>query len=80
MPPKQDNNPGNAAPAPKLHSGAAIIEVSDPLIIDEIENDAGLQPFLGARLSERCIAVQPQAAPDVARRLQALGHMPRVVE
>ena len=64
----------------KLHDGIAIIEVTDPLILTEIESDAGLQPFLGDRLSDSCITVQPQAIQEVTRRLQSLGHMPRVRE
>jgi hypothetical protein len=35
---------------------------------------------LGERLSDTCVAVQPQAAPEVVQRLRALGHMPRVIE
>lgn len=62
----------------KLHEGVAVIEVTDPLLLTEIESDPGLQPFLGDRLSETCIAVQPQAIQEVTRRLQSLGHMPRV--
>jgi hypothetical protein len=64
----------------KLHRGTAVIEVTDPLLLTEIESDAALQPFLGERLSERHIAVQNQAAGEVVQRLQSLGHMPRVVE
>lgn len=64
----------------KVHDGVALIEVNDPLILTEIESDAGLQPFLGERLSDRWIAVQPQAIPEVVRRLQSLGHLPKVVE
>lgn len=63
---------------PKLHDGIALIEVADPLVLTEIENDAVVQPFLGERFSATCIAVQPQAVPDVVRRLQSLGHLPRV--
>ncbi|GMV93232.1 MAG: hypothetical protein AMXMBFR82_30100 [Candidatus Hydrogenedentota bacterium] len=63
---------------PKLHDGVALIEVTDPLVLTEIENDAVVQPFLGERLSPTCVAVQPQAVPDVVRRLQSLGHLPRV--
>jgi hypothetical protein len=62
----------------KLHSGIAIIEVNDPLVLTEIENDPTLQPYLGQRLSDRCVAVLPDAVPQVVRRLQLLGHMPRV--
>jgi hypothetical protein len=64
----------------KLHSGVALIEVSDPMVLTEIESDQSLQPFLGQRLSERCVAVQPEAIPHIVRRLQGLGHMPRVVD
>ena len=65
---------------PKLHSGVAVIEVSDPLVLTEIENDAALRAFLGDRLSERCVAVQPQAVQEVVQRLRSLGQMPNVVE
>ena len=64
----------------KLHERLAIIEVVDPLILTEIESDTDLHPFLGERLSDRCIAVQPQAVPEVTKRLRALGHMPRVLD
>lgn len=64
----------------KVHRGIAIIEVNDPLILTEIENDAALRPFLGDRLSESCIAVQPQAVTDIMTRLKSLGHLPRIVE
>ena len=68
----------NTMKGPKLHDGVALIEVADPLVLTEIESDAILQPFLGERLSDSCIAVQPQAVPDIVRRLQSLGHLPRV--
>ncbi|GMW00965.1 MAG: hypothetical protein AMXMBFR84_21020 [Candidatus Hydrogenedentota bacterium] len=64
----------------KLHTGLALIEVHDPLILTEIESDKALQNWLGDRLSDRCIAVQPQAVAEVVRRLKALGHMPRVMD
>lgn len=67
-------------PETKLHRGVALIEVNDPVILAEIESDTALQPFLGQRLSDCCIAVEPQSVADVVRRLQAMGHMPRVVE
>jgi hypothetical protein len=64
----------------KLHRGAALIEVRDPMVLTEIESDSALQPFLGERLSDTCVAVQPQAVPDILRRMQSLGHLPMVVE
>jgi len=63
----------------KLHDGIAIIEVTDSLILTEMESDAGLRPFLGERLSDTCISVQPQAIQEVTKRLQSLGHLPRVI-
>jgi hypothetical protein len=64
----------------KVHKGIALLEVQDPLVLEEIERDATLKTFLGERLSDRCIAVQPQAVEDVVQRLQALGHMPNIIE
>ncbi len=64
----------------KLHSEIALIEVTDPLLLEEIQNDAVLEPYMGDRLSDTCIVVQPQGVPEVVRRLQSLGHMPRVIE
>lgn len=64
----------------KLHKGIALIEVNDPFVLTEIENDRALREFLGDRISDCCVAVQPQAVPEIVKRLQALGHMPRVVE
>ncbi|HOE67749.1 MAG TPA: hypothetical protein PLO62_14615 [Candidatus Hydrogenedentes bacterium] len=64
----------------KLHGGIALIEVTDPMLLTEIESDPALRRFLGERLSDRCVAVQPQAVTEVVRRLQGMGHLPRVVE
>jgi hypothetical protein len=64
----------------KLHQGVALIEVLDPLVLTEIENDAHLRMFLGDRLSDCCVAVQPQAIDEVVSRLKALGHIPKVVD
>lgn len=64
----------------KLHKGTALVEVSDPLLLTEIENDAVLKPYVGARISPRHLAVDPRAVAEVTNRLKALGHMPRVVE
>ena len=64
----------------KLHTGIALIEVKDPVLLAEIENDPFLSRFIGEALSETCLVVQPQAIPEVVERLRVLGHMPRVVE
>lgn len=64
----------------KLHDGVALIEVDSPLLLTEIESDPALRAHLGDRLSDTCVAVQPQALQQVIQRLQTLGHMPRVVE
>lgn len=63
---------------PKCHEAIALIEVSDPLVLTEIENDSQMQAYLGDRLDERWVAVQPQAVPEILKRLKALGHLPKV--
>lgn len=64
----------------KLHRGIALIEVTDPLILTEMESDTVLRRYLGDRLSDTCVAVQAQAVSEVVRRLESMGHMPRVVD
>lgn len=64
----------------KLHEGVALIEVADAMALTEIENDAVLRPYLGDRLTDCVIAVQPQALSEIVARLRSLGHMPRVLE
>ncbi|NUM56073.1 MAG: hypothetical protein HUU46_20730 [Candidatus Hydrogenedentes bacterium] len=63
----------------KVHDGVAVVEVTDPLLLTEMESDMALRPFLGQRISDTCIVVQPQAIQEVTRRLQSLGHLPRVI-
>jgi hypothetical protein len=63
---------------PKCHEGIALIEVSDPLVLTEIESDPQLQAFLGDRLEDCWVAVQPHAVPEILKRLKALGHLPKV--
>ncbi len=72
--------PSMSAKNTKIHKGIALVEVQDPLLLEEMERDPVLKAFLGERLSDSCIAVQPQAVEDVVKRLQLLGHMPRVLE
>ncbi|HOJ32068.1 MAG TPA: hypothetical protein PKY35_12620 [Candidatus Hydrogenedentes bacterium] len=60
----------------KLHEGIALIEVSDPLLLTEIENDPVIRPYLGDRISDCCVPVMPHAVAEVQRRLQAMGHLP----
>jgi len=63
----------------KLHRGVALIEVRESHLLAEIESDPVLSPFLGDKISSRCIAVQPQALSEVLRRLRAIGHLPQLV-
>lgn len=63
----------------KLHEGVALIEVSDPLLLVEIESDPIIKPYLGERISDCCVAVLPHAVGEVQRRLQAMGHLPTLL-
>lgn len=63
----------------KVHLGVALIEVNDPVLLAEIENDGALRAVIGERLSDYCIVVQPAAVQEVVKRLRALGHMPRLI-
>jgi len=65
---------------PKIHDGVALIEVDDPMMLAEITSDASLAGHLGECLSDRCVVVHPNGVSEVVKRLQSLGHMPRVID
>ena len=63
-----------------LHTNLTLIEVADPLLLDELQADRRLGAMIVAQLSDRVALVKPE---DRARFLQQLfraGHTPKVIE
>ena len=71
------------APAPAsglvLHTNLTLIEVADPLLLEELRADRRLAPLLVAQLSDRVVLVKPGDEEGVVRALLKAGHTPKVI-
>lgn len=64
----------------KLHRHVAIIEVSDPAIIDALEATENWADRQLKRISPTAVALQTEHVEDAVSALRALGYLPRVIE
>jgi hypothetical protein len=62
-----------------LHTNVTLIEVADPLLLEELRADRRLAPLLVAQLSDRVVIVKPGAEEAVMRALLKSGHTPKVI-
>jgi hypothetical protein len=62
-----------------LHTNLTLIEVADPLLLEELRADRRLAPLLVAQLSDRVVIVKPVAEEEVMRALLRAGHTPKVI-
>ena len=62
-----------------LHTNLTLIEVADPLLLEELRADRNLGPLLVAQLSDRVAVVKPGGAEWVMRALLKAGHTPKVI-
>jgi hypothetical protein len=62
-----------------LHTNLTLIEVADPLLLEELRADRRLAPLLVAQLSDRVVIVKPGAEEGVMRALLKAGHTPKVI-
>ncbi|MGE3540617.1 MAG: hypothetical protein AB7N91_24655 [Candidatus Tectimicrobiota bacterium] len=62
-----------------LHSHLSLIEVADPLLLEELRADRRFGPLLVAQLSDCVAVVKPGASEGLLRALLRAGHTPRVV-
>jgi hypothetical protein len=61
-----------------LHTNLTLIEVADPLLLEELRADRRLAPLLVAQLSDRVVIIKPGAEEAVMRALLRAGHTPKV--
>ena len=64
---------------PVLHTNLTLIEVADPLLLEELRADRRLAPLLVAQLSDRVAVVKPGDEEEVMRALLKAGHTPKVI-
>ena len=62
-----------------LPTNLTLIEVADPLLLEELRADRRLAPLLVAQLSDRVVLVKPGAEEEVMRALLRAGHTPKVI-
>jgi len=62
-----------------LHTNLTVIEVADPLLLEELRADRRLAPLLVAPLSDRVVIVKPGDEEAIMRALLKAGHTPKVI-
>lgn len=65
---------------PVLHANLTLIEVADPLILEELKADRRLGPMIAAQLSDRVAVVVPGSSEQFIKQLLKAGHTPKVIE
>lgn len=62
-----------------LHRNLPVLEVSDPVLLDELMLDRQVAGMILTRLSERVILVDPAHFTELVTRLRKIGHLPKVI-
>jgi hypothetical protein len=69
----------STTPGTVLHTNLVLLEVADPLLLEELRADRRFAPLLVAQLSDRAAVVQPGASEGLLRALLKAGHTPKVI-
>ena len=77
--PQREKNPTGDPSGPILHSNLILIEVADPLLLEELRADRRLGPMIVAQLSDRVAVVKPGHSEWVIKQLIKAGHTPKVI-
>ena len=67
------------AAGPVLHTNLTLIEVAEPLLLEELQADRRFAPLLVAQLSDRVAVVKPGGSEWILRALLKAGHTPKVI-
>lgn len=65
---------------PILHANLTVIEVADPLLLEELRVDRRLGPLIVAQLSDRVAVAKPDDSERIVKQLLKAGHTPKVIE
>jgi hypothetical protein len=63
-----------------LHDNLPLIEVADPLLLNDLYADERAALCLLTRLSDRVAVVAPGQLDVLQARLRKLGHLPKVID
>lgn len=76
--PQEERTPGDHS-GPILHANLTVIEVADPLLLEELRADRRLGPMIVAQLSDRVAVIKPGGSEWVIKQLLKGGHTPKIV-
>jgi hypothetical protein len=65
---------------PLLPANLTLIEVADPLLLEELRADRRLGPMIVAQLSDQVAVVKPEDSERVIKQLLKAGHTPKVID
>jgi hypothetical protein len=63
---------------PILHHNLPLLEVADPLLLEELMLDRQVSSLVLTRLSDRVALVDPGRFEALVARLRKIGHLPKV--
>ena len=63
---------------PTLHRNLPILEVADPVLLEELLLDRQLSALILARLSDRVVLIDPSRFDTLVMRLRKIGHLPKI--
>ena len=61
-----------------LHRNLPILEVTEPLLLEELMLDRQVAAMVLTRLSDRVALIDPSRFSALVTRLRKLGHLPKV--
>ena len=64
-------------PSTLLHRNLPVLEVADPVLLNELLLDRQVSAMVLARLSDRVALVDPSRYSALVARLRKLGHLPK---
>ena len=77
---RRNKRPAGDPSGPVLHANLTLIEVADPLLLEELRADRRLGPMIVAQLSDRVAVVKPGHSEWVIKQLLKAGHTPKVID
>lgn len=80
VPPKPRDAEATSPTRPVLHANLAVIEVSDPILLQTLRADRRVGAAILAQLSDYVAVIRPGQGEWVIKQLVKAGHTPKVID
>ena len=80
VPPRPHADETTGPVGPVLHANLAVIEVSDPILLQTLRADRRVGAAILAQLSDCVAVIQPGQGEWVIKQLVKAGHTPKVID